>query len=512
MKFFILILCIVSVLQARLPEKGESVFVELKSGIRQKAEFAGFSADTVLLGGYIKNNYTIVKLPKSSFLHVIAESSGDTLTLFEESLVEIQDSLSSLDSTITDSLPKWQDTLSPFYDKTIIAPFNRRPIDSAFTENIQNIFFALFEEEKQMPILLPDSILKDCREISCILSFSKEHQSEGALFGTVLPGNNDSLRLDFTYFKKGLEPEEFSFQLPSRMPLTSSLEGTKIQEALQVLFKKEPTPKKEPDTVFLKPQFNHIYVESEPDGALLTLAKGNPICKTPCTYATKDTGDVELYAYWDVDEHLWAETIKTKILPNDTTKILMKLQRVQPKIQIISHPEGAEIYPNDSITNFSARLGKTPKILDKNFLGPTSIFLTKEGYKDTTIQLYIMPNEMNKAEIHLTPLTVPAEIEKQQEAFKERRHKKIGLTLIGSSIVPAIAGGVFAYLSAKDYEKAKEIRDELKEPHIADGENYNKQKKKNKEYAERSDERAYISITSFALAIGLLAAGITISF
>jgi hypothetical protein len=61
MKFIFLLLLFLSYLHARLPENGESVFVELKSGIRQKAEFAGFSADTVLLGGYIKNKYTIVE-------------------------------------------------------------------------------------------------------------------------------------------------------------------------------------------------------------------------------------------------------------------------------------------------------------------------------------------------------------------------------------------------------------------------------------------------------------------
>ena len=50
-------------------------------------------------------------------------------------------------------------------------------------------------------------------------------------------------------------------------------------------------------------------------------------------------------------------------------------------------------------------------------------------------------------------------------------------------------------------------------------ENYNQRrdggitlKKENKKYADRSDERAYVSITSFAVAIGLLGAGIVISF
>lgn len=123
-----------------------------------------------------------------------------------------------------------------------------------------------------------------------------------------------------------------------------------------------------------------------------------------------------------------------------------------------------------------------------------------------------MPSEKNKIDITLTPLTLPSEINDQQKERKKRLLEKVGITLIGTSVVPAVIGGVFAYLSAKDYEKAKDIRDELKKPHIANGSNYDKQIKENKKYADRSDERAYVSITSFAVAIGLLGAGIVISF
>lgn len=518
MKFIFLLLLFLSYLHARLPENGESVFVELKSGIRQKAEFAGFSADTVLLGGYIKNKYTVVRLPKTSFLHIISAQSGDTLSLenqndslfltHTDSALKVSDSIPALnDSTLTTT-----DSTSFFKDKIVIVPLNRRPIDSVLTENIQSTLFALLEEERLSPIYATDSIFDNCFEVSCVLPITRKSKAKGTLFGNIIPASNDSLRLEWSYFSENQEPEEFSISIPSRSPFSSILEGSLLQDALQTLLKRNKKKIQTQDTVFVKPAFNYVYVESEPDGAILTKAKGNAICKTPCTYATTDTGFVELYAYWDVDEHLWAEQVRTKILENDTTKILMKLQRIQPKIQIITHPEGAEIYPNDTITSFTARLGNTPKILNKNSLGPNTLFLTKEGFRDTTIQFYIMPTEKNKVEVTLTPLTIPNEIQAQQEQFKERLHQKIGITLIGTSVVPAVIGGIFAYLSAKDYDKAKEIRDELKEPHIAEGTNYEKQKKKNKDYADRSDERAYVSITSFAIAVGLLAAGITISF
>ena len=41
--------------------------VELVSGTKQKAQFLGIANDTVSLGGYIKNKFTVVKFPKSQF-------------------------------------------------------------------------------------------------------------------------------------------------------------------------------------------------------------------------------------------------------------------------------------------------------------------------------------------------------------------------------------------------------------------------------------------------------------
>lgn len=513
MKYFLLLLCFISVLQARLPEKGESVFVELKSGIKQKAEFAGFNADTVLLGGYIKNEYAIVKIPKTSFVQIISSANGDTLSLEElpDSVLSISDSTKINDSLLTDSSFN-ANILSAFENKTILVPFSKRPIDSSFAISLQNLFYDLLKEDQQDPVLVTDSILENCIEISCSLPLLRKLKPKAILFGSILPSTNDSLRLELSYFSNEGEPEEASINISAKNPFSQTLEGSPIKQALNTLFKKVPELKKQADTIYIKPEFNYVFVETEPEGALLTLAKGNSICKTPCTYATKDTGTVELYAYWDVDEHLWAETIKTRILPDDTTKISMRLQRVQPKIQIVSHPEGAEIFLNDTITRFTASLGKTPKILNKNTLGESSLFLSKEGFRDTTIHFYIMPSEKNKIDITLTPLTLPSEINDQQKERKKRLLEKVGITLIGTSVVPAVIGGVFAYLSAKDYEKAKDIRDELKKPHIANGSNYDKQIKENKKYADRSDERAYVSITSFAVAIGLLGAGIVISF
>ena len=47
--------------------------VELVSGTKQKAQFLGIANDTVSLGGYIKNKFTVVKLHKTQFKSIVGE-------------------------------------------------------------------------------------------------------------------------------------------------------------------------------------------------------------------------------------------------------------------------------------------------------------------------------------------------------------------------------------------------------------------------------------------------------
>jgi hypothetical protein len=47
--------------------QGPTVYVELNSGTKQKAQYLGSIQDTIILGGYIQNSYTKIKLPKSAF-------------------------------------------------------------------------------------------------------------------------------------------------------------------------------------------------------------------------------------------------------------------------------------------------------------------------------------------------------------------------------------------------------------------------------------------------------------
>src|SRR5690554_7163816 len=61
-------------------QEAPSVFVELHSGTKQNAKYLGFVQDTVILGGYIQNEYTEIKLHIQAFKS-IKDSSGHELLL-----------------------------------------------------------------------------------------------------------------------------------------------------------------------------------------------------------------------------------------------------------------------------------------------------------------------------------------------------------------------------------------------------------------------------------------------
>lgn len=530
-KFLTFLLFSFAMVFARAPENGESINVELKSGIKQRVKFAGFHQDTVLLGGYIKNQYTVVRLPKNSFTS-IKDAEGNILDLdsidspANDSLVA-QDTLqaadtvainTNIDSTSTDSSADSSSVSdstrqNTWQGKTIFIPFAHRPIDEQFAKNIQGALFSILEEERLVPFIPDDAEIESCREPSCIIREAREKNVAGAFFGNIVADSQDSIRIELTYFKESsLEPEEASFKTSNKAPFSSSIAGPALHNAVQQLFNR-PIVKQEPDTVYKDPTISYIHVETDPEDAILSKVMGDAICKTPCTFATKDTGNVEIYAYWDVDEHLWAATAKLKVIPGDTTKTSLRLKRITPTVLITTNPKGSEIYPDlDTLSPFISRLGVTPKVLETRILGEASLKIKKDGYRDTTITFYVMPTEKNLVHIDMTPITIPAEIKAQQEWNSEYTKKKVGITLLGVSAVPFIFGGIFTYLAAKDYEDARKTRDELKKPHIGNGKHYSELKQKNKDYAEKGDTKLTIGISSFALGAALLATGIVFTF
>ena len=78
MKKIFSILAIALVAAFAEPE-GKLVDVELLSGTQQRAKLIGIENDTVSLGGYIQNKFTIVKIAKKQFKRIVDEQGNDLL-------------------------------------------------------------------------------------------------------------------------------------------------------------------------------------------------------------------------------------------------------------------------------------------------------------------------------------------------------------------------------------------------------------------------------------------------
>ena len=83
---------------------------------------------------------------------------------------------------------------------------------------------------------------------------------------------------------------------------------------------------------------------------------------------------------------------------------------------------------------------------------------------------------------------------------------------MGVSLAPAVAGGILLYLSHKDRDKARDIKDELSLPSSGQGENFQKLVRENHRYADRSKKERYLGTGFLIAAGGLLATGILLTF
>ena len=82
-KIFLLIT--IALAAAFAEPEGKYVDVELLSGTHQRAKFLGIENDTVSLGGYIQNKFTVVKIAKKQFKKIVDEQGNDLLNKADDS-------------------------------------------------------------------------------------------------------------------------------------------------------------------------------------------------------------------------------------------------------------------------------------------------------------------------------------------------------------------------------------------------------------------------------------------
>lgn len=516
-KFFFTLLLLVTALLYAQENQGVRANVELVNGTKQSAMFLGVQQDTVSLGGIIQGKFTVVKILKNRFKSIVDEQGNDLLNDNPQAIEEPE-----TPQDVTTEQPTQEENsyhfLSSVEGKHIFVALERRSVDSVLAEQLNSLTSRLLQETGT-PVLMAKRIdFGYCREQACIRDSLKHYGAASAIQGSITAAKaQDSLiiTINRTLFAPGGQKTD-SASAPQDSVYTAQMTlsaFTAINDAINQNKLSKFLAQLQGKNVKDNKKKSYIHVESNPEGANLEVEGGETICKTPCTFATMDTGKVVLYAHWSVDKQIWAAHSTLPIIPGDTNKVSLKLKRSKPELLITSIPEGAEIYAgNQPLGKDSKSIGKTPNKYSVFIPGISTVQLRKEGYRDTLVTIYTPPTELTSVEVEMEPITDPVELKNQQEWIKEKRKIFVGKTLMGTAIAPALLGVLFTYLATVDYDDAQSIKDDLNQSASANGTNYKKMVKKNHDLVDDGDKKMIIGGTLLGAGVALFAIGFTLSF
>lgn len=494
--------------------------VELLSGTRQRAQFLGIQNDTVQLGGYIKNKFTIVRIAKSQFKSIIDEQGNDLLSPKTESdpIPNSNDSTLVQDSiTQQDSIPTQSDSSTKeippkvleLKSSTAMVSLAALAADSNLSTQIDAMIVRLLYEKGSSVQLVKRDDFSECDDDICIqnklYSLGAKEIYSGKISGSSKP---DSLTLELSQalFEEDLPTiHKASTNISAKTAVSDLLKNNNLQK-LFMQAQGEFIPEE-------KDARSYIFVETDPEGATLSRPEENAICKTPCAFTVTDTGKVKLNAYWNVGEHLWGAQTTVRPISGDTIKISLKLKPVHPEVQIITSPAGAEIFRGDEeISKRSKSLGKTPNKFYTNEPGMASLRLRQIGYRDTLVQFYVAPVSETKLNIQMEKITDFDELTRQQQWKHQRNMLTLGQILMSCAAAPVIAGAIFAYLGQKDYEDADSIKDDLMVPGSVNGEKYQQMVKKNKDFVDSGDKKMIIGASLLGTGVIMFGFGLFFAF
>ena len=560
MKKLFLLISIAFIAAFAEPE-GKYVDVELLSGTHQRAKFLGIENDTVSLGGYIQNKFTVVKIAKKQFKKIVDEQGNDLLneenaknalvkdtvastqattakdTFAKENTKKATQSSSSnisnesssssatkkepLSSSIAPRSSSVASSSSVSSSSSVVPAVERKiksvlvaydaegNVDKSFADQFTALTARLLYESGEKPQIIRKGDFNNCNDNVCIQSELASMGFNSIYFGNISHDTRtDSLRLNLThaFYEDSLPTlHQSTISVSEKTALSDAITNNKLKnQLLDVQGKK---------IIVTKKNRSYIHVETDPDGATISRSEDDAICKSPCTFVTTDTSKFTLYAYWNVDRHLWGSSTNIVPLPGDTTHISLKLKRVSPEIRIQTFPEGASVYKaNGPITKRTKAIAQTPEKIHTYEMGTDSVIIRKAGYRDTLISFFVAPVPQIDLSIDLQKLTDFDEIEKQNKWLHEKKMQTIGEAFIGGAAGTALIGALFMYLAHLDYNDADEIKKELKIPGSAKGENYKNKVSKNHKLVNQGDNKAIAGGILLGTAAALLGVGIYFVF
>ena len=489
--FFILLLITIGLSFSQ--DVSKEVLIELQTGLRQKAILIGIEGDTVILGGKINGQSTVVRLHKDRIKSI--QKLGDSTVITEKEV-----DTTSIDET---SPHDWLGHM-------LILPPESKGLDSSFLITAQNLMLQLLKETGGMPVLIPDSVELVGLDAKSLL---KKMKTVGALglIGSFWQANGDSLFVQFKSIRIGRD---------STTTLTSS-RGTRGQWAHWLLsghpwiglekvsgvplrFKSEST-------------FARVWVDTDPDSAWISVEGSAPVCKSPCrVLLPADTaGQVKtsILASWTLENRLWAGKMRVYAESGDSLNAHIKLQPSRATLQITSHPSGAEIFPSSEPWTLNHRpLGRTPLIINDFRSGEVSMLATFPGFQDTILRLNPDPTGKNVINVNLKAIVDPSQMEDQAIRLHAKNKLLLGKSLIGTSLAPFLVGSALIWLSNKDFDRAQQLKFDLEQPSTGSGPHFNAVIADNKKAVDDGQRKILVGGSLIGLGALLAAIGFSLWF
>ena len=409
----------------------------------------------------------------------------------------------------TKKQPAEKESVEKKEDKTVLVAYDADGIDQAFADQFTALTARLLMESGEHPQIIRKSDIKNCNDNVCYQIELASHGFKSIYFGEISSDiKTDSITLNLThvYYEDTLPTlHRAILNLSKETALSDAITNNNLKN--QLLDAQGKSIEK------MNKDRSYIHIETDPDGATISRSEKEAICKSPCTFVTTDTSKFTVYAYWNVDRHLWGASTNIVPLPGDTTHISLKLKRVSPEIRIQTFPEGANVYKaSEPITKRSKAIAKTPEKILAYDMGTDSLIIRKAGYRDTLINFFVAPVSQIDLSIDLEKLTDFDEIEKQNKWIREKKMQTIGEAFIGGSIGTALIGTLFLYLAHLDYNDADAIKSDLKIPGATKGQNYQNKVKENHKLVNQGDNKAITGGILLGTAAALLGVGIHLVF
>lgn len=430
-------------------------------------------------------------LPTLLFLSIITAWAGQDSTLAPPPL---PDTVAS--DTVVAPERQWKQAL-------LMLPFES-DYDSASTKLWSDMTTALLAESHGPVIAVGLEDFPTCQDVDCLVQQARAQGARGLFTGRLktLPDSLDvRMRIYWLQGKRTANSEarhriplDLRGQFAAHWPLQLVAEATG-----------QPIAKAEVGRSWIR-------IETDPEGATIAFDENIPACKSPCVVPHEGTAPLDVQAHWRVDELLWGARASVKPLPGDTVPLFLKLRRLSTIAEIRSEPNETEVFSAAPLDARSKPLGKTPFLVYDRDPGTLQFRLWRPGYRDTVVNLRIDPTEKTVIAPTLVPITDPQELARQNSLVRERNKRKLGFTLLGSSLGPALLGGTFLWLAHKDYDRARDIRDQLALPSAGTGDGYSRKLAENHDAADRGDTRFYTGIGLLGVSALLATTGFVIVF